>query len=260
MHVFPHFTPHFTKNQWTLPQVLEYQAAAIGEKPFLQWAKEAPLSFAETNRRANQLAYGLKKFGITKGARVVFFMPNSLEFVLAWFAINKLGAVEAPINIAYKGSFLEHQVNICDGMRCDRDGWYYFVDRMKDALRRRGENISSFEIEEPIRKNPAVADVAVVAAPTGTVGGEDEIKACVVLKPGATLSPEDLIRWCDDRMPSFAVPRYVDFLDTLPKTPTEKVQKNKLRDMGISANTWDRVKAGVKLKDEIERDRKKKAR
>ena len=147
-----------------------------------------------------------------------------------------------------------------DGMRRDKDGWYYFVDRIKDALRRRGENISSFEVEEPIREHPAVADIAVVAAPTGIVGGEDEIKACVVLKAGAKLPPEELMKWCEERMPYFAVPRYVDYLDSLPKTPTEKIQKNKLREMGISATTWDRVKAGFKLQDEIERDRKKRAK
>jgi crotonobetaine/carnitine-CoA ligase len=561
MLTFPHFTPHFPKSMWTLPQILEHQARTAAERQFLQWTdRNPPLSYAETNRRANQLAHGLAALGVRKGDRVVIFMQNHLDFVLAWFGISKLGAVEAPINTAYRGSFLEHQVKICgaetaivaeelldrvqasidkmpglkrvivwspggraaslpqvgnckvthfadlfaandanpgvavapndlasilytsgttglskgvlmphaqtyffaeefsqmmkltvedtyhtafpffhanaqflsiyptmicggrvvmyerfsatewihqindsgatavnsigvtlpfvfaqppsprdrthklkkiysvptpfdtldalrerfgplefmeaygqteichpfqtpmelnakrpkgaagllvdqwydvrvvdmetdqevpegqigelvvrhkepwtlnagysnmpektleayrnlwfhtgDGVKRDKDGWFYFVDRIKDALRRRGENISSFEVEEPIREHPAVADIAVVAAPSGVEGGEDELKACVVLKPGARFSPEELIAWCDQRMPYFCVPRYVEYLDELPKTPTAKIQKVKLRETSI-AGAWDRVKAGYKLRDELERERKKRAK
>lgn len=139
-----------------------------------------------------------------------------------------------------------------DGMRRDGDGWYYFVDRLKDALRRRGENISSFEVEAPIRQHPAVAEVAIVAVKAET-GGEDEVKACVVLKPGCSLSPPDLIAWCEQRLPYFAVPRFVEFMEDMPRTASEKIQKNKLRDRGITADTWDRVAAGYKLKAELER-------
>jgi crotonobetaine/carnitine-CoA ligase len=553
MLTFPHFEPHFQKASWTLPQVLSHQARTIGDRPFLQWADDTPLSFAETHAQSNRLAHGLRAIGINKGDRVVLFMPNCMEFVLAWFALSKIGAVEAPVNTAYKGEFLEHQVRICgadtmlvaeellerveaslsrmpavkrivvmtregrsvdalprlgacemhsyndlysddardpavlvqpkdlgailftsgttglskgvlmphaqiyffaevfaqmmqlsdadtymtafpffhanaqflsiypsmivgarcvmyerfsasewvsrlnssgatvtnsigvtlpficaqppspldkshklrkvysvptpydsldairerfgiehffeaygqteichpfqspadverprgaagllvdqwydvrlvnletdqevppgeigelvirpkepwtinvgyanmpektldayrnlwfhtgDAMRRDAQGWYYFVDRMKDALRRRGENVSSFEVEEPIRSHPDVADVAVVAAPSGIEGGEDEIKACVVLKGGATLAPEKLIAWCEERMPYFAIPRYIEFLGDLPRTPTEKVQKNKLREAGVTAQTWDREKAGYRLQEEIAR-------
>ena len=561
MPTFPHFTPHFPKAMWTLPQILEHQAKTNPDRLFLQWTDKNPaISYAETNRRANQIAHGLAALGIKKGDRVVIFMQNHIDYVLGWFGISKAGAVEAPINTAYRGSFLEHQVKICgaetcivseelldrvqasiekmpalkrvivwspngrasslpavgncqvthfedlyakneanpgiqiapndlgsilftsgttglskgvlmphaqtyffaeefsqmmklnaedtyhtafpffhanaqflsiyptmicggrvvmyerfsatewinqindsgatavnsigvtlpfvfaqppsprdrthklkkiysvptpfdtldalrerfgpmefmeaygqteichpfqtpmelnakrpkgaagllvdqwydvrvvdmdtdqevpdgqigelvvrhkepwtlnagysnmpektleayrnlwfhtgDGVKRDKDGWYYFMDRIKDALRRRGENISSFEVEEPIREHPSVADIAVVAAPSGVEGGEDELKACVVLKPGAQLAPEDLIAWCDTRMPYFCVPRYVEYLDELPQTPTAKIQKVKLRDTGI-ANAWDRVKAGYKLKDEIEREKKKKAK
>jgi len=561
MLTFPHFKPHFDTHLWTLPHVLEHQARTIPDRLFLQWTDKNPaLSYAETNRRANQIAHGLAALGIRKGGRVVIFMQNHLEFALAWFGINKLGAIEAPINTAYRGSFLEHQVKICgadtaivseelldrvqasidkmpglkrvivwspngraaslpavgacqvthfqdlyakndanpgvaiapndlasilftsgttglskgvlmphaqthffseefshmmkltqddvyhtafpffhanaqflsiyptmicggrvvmyerfsatewinqindcgatvvnsigvtlpfvfnqpptprdrthklkkldsvptpfdtldalrerfgpiefleaygqteichpfqtpvemnakrpkgaagllvdqwydvrvvdmdtdlevpdgqigelvvrhkqpwtlnagysnmpektleayrnlwfhtgDGVRRDKDGWYYFVDRIKDALRRRGENISSFEVEEPIREHPAVADIAVVAAPSGVEGGEDEIKACVVLKSGATLPPEELMAWCEARMPYFCVPRYVEYIAELPQTPTAKIQKVKLRETGV-ANAWDRVKSGYKLKDEIAREQKRRTK
>ncbi len=128
----------------------------------------------------------------------------------------------------------------------DEDGYFYFVDRKKDALRRRGENISSFEVERAVNSHPSVLESAAVAVPSEL--GEDEVKICVVLKPGATLTPEELIRYCDNRMPYFAVPRFVEFMESLPKTPTERVEKYKLKQAGITANTWDREKAGYKLK------------
>ncbi|MBI5444263.1 MAG: AMP-binding protein [Deltaproteobacteria bacterium] len=127
----------------------------------------------------------------------------------------------------------------------DADGYYYFVDRKKDALRRRGENISSFEVERAINSHPAVLESAAVAVQSELA--EDEVKICVVLKPGCTLSPEALIEYAVDRMPYFAVPRFVEFLDTLPKTPTERTQKYLLKQAGITPNTWDREKAGVKV-------------
>ena len=559
MLTYPHFSPHFAKEMWSLPRILEHQARTIGDRPFLQWTDKNPaLTFAEVNSRVNRLAAGLRGLGMGKGSRIVLFLPNCLEYVLVWFAANKLGAVEVPINVSYRGTFLEHQVNtsqadvilvaeemfdrvaeslprmpalkqvivwsrdgagrarpslpgcrvmpleavyadddsnpdvdvgprdlsailftsgttglskgvqmphahlyffseqciqvvrltgddtymtgfplfhgnaqfltvypclivgarcviyerfsatewvdrlhltgatvtnslgvtlpfifaqppterdgthklrrilaapsphemldafkarfgieqflecfgqteICvpfmtpwgakrpkgacgvlvdqwfevrlvdpqtdeevaegevgelivrakeawiintgyanmpektleayrnlwfhtgDALRRDAEGWYYFVDRIKDALRRRGENISSFEVEEPIREHPAVADVAVVAVPADIAAGEDEVKACVVLKEGHTLTAPELIQWCEPRMPYFVIPRYIEFLETLPKTPSEKIQKIELRKAGISAGTWDRTKAGYRLKEEVERDRRRRA-
>jgi crotonobetaine/carnitine-CoA ligase len=76
---------------------------------------------------------------------------------------------------------------------------------------------------------------------------EDEVKICVVLRPGAALTPEALIRHCNERMPYFAVPRYVEFMESLPKTPTERIEKYKLKQAGITPSTWDREKAGVQI-------------
>ena len=87
----------------------------------------------------------------------------------------------------------------------DEDGYFYFVDRKKDALRRRGENISSFEVERVVNSHTTVLESAAVAVPSEV--GEDEVKICVVLKPDASLTPEELIRYCNDRMPYFAVPK-----------------------------------------------------
>lgn len=132
-----------------------------------------------------------------------------------------------------------------DYAKKDEDAYFYFVDRKKDAIRRRGENISSFEVEKVVNSYPQILESAVFAVPSEL--GEDEVKVNVVLKPNEVMPPEDLIKFCNERMAYFAVPRYVEFVTDLPKTPTNRVEKYRLREMGITENTWDREKAGVKI-------------
>lgn len=545
MLTFPHFEPHFPPAQWTLPFVLEHQAVARADRPFLSWTDAgAPYTFAEVNAIVNRLAHGMSAFGIDKREQVAIFLPNCLEFVFAWFALNKLGAVEVAISDAYKGTFLQHPLQlaqaktiittarlaawlleiedaiplervvlveepglpeplaepvfksitvhylrelysqdtsnppavvtpqdcaavlltsgttgpskgvvmphsqfyffaeedvqltrltqddvymtgfplfhgnaqfltvypcliagahcvlyarfsasdwvgrvrrsgatvtnllgatlafICaqppspddrahtlrriyaaplstdlagpfserfgvteyvdgfgqteisnvfmtppdakrppgasgvlvdqffeiklvdaetglevapgqpgellvrhkqpgiisteylgmpdktiesrrdlwfhtgDALKRDDQGWYYFVDRVKDALRRRGENISSFEVEAVLRSHDAVADCAVVGVPADQQGGEDEVMAFIVPRAGQVLDYSKLAAWCDARMPAFMVPRYFDRLTELPRTPTEKVRKKELRELGVGPTAWDRVKSG----------------
>jgi len=128
----------------------------------------------------------------------------------------------------------------------DEDGYFFFVDRKKDALRRRGENISSYEVEKVINSHPAVLESAAVAARSDL--GEDEVLVCLTLKPGKKLVPEELTAFCEERMAYFMVPRYLRFMEKMPKTPTERVQKYQLREEGVTSDTWDREKAGYKLK------------
>jgi crotonobetaine/carnitine-CoA ligase len=141
--------------------------------------------------------------------------------------------------------------NTGDVLRRDTNGWYYFVDRVKDALRRRGENISSFEVEAVIRAHPGIADCAIIAVRADEAGGEDEVKACLVLLPDAVLVYSELIAWCDQRMPHYMVPRYIEVLPELPKTPSEKVRKHELRQQGVNPRTWDRLKAGCRIESEL---------
>ena len=109
----------------------------------------------------------------------------------------------------------------------DADGYVYFVDRKKDAIRRRGENISSSEVEAVLNRHPAVLECAVVAVPSEL--GEDEVKAVIVLRDGARASPDELWAFCDEHMPRFWVPRYIAFMHQMPKTPSQKIQKYMLR-------------------------------
>ena len=128
----------------------------------------------------------------------------------------------------------------------DEEGYLYFRDRIKDYIRRRGENISSSEIEAVINAFPKVLESAAVAVKSEV--GEDEVKIVIVPKPGEEISPVELLDFCQDRMPYFAVPRYVEFVENLPKTPNEKTQKAKLREEGITGNTWDRESIGYQVK------------
>lgn len=120
----------------------------------------------------------------------------------------------------------------------DTNGWFFFLDRTKDAIRRRGENISSYEVERVINSHPKVAESAVVPVPSEL--GEDEVKAVVILKPGEALAPMELVRFCEEKMAYFAVPRFIEYVAELPRTPTQKVEKYKLRNEGITSSTWDR--------------------
>ncbi len=125
------------------------------------------------------------------------------------------------------------------------DGFYRFVDRMKDAIRRRGENISSYEVEQVLVSHPAIENAVVF--PVCSELAEDEVMAALVLRAGAQITPAALLDYCQPRMPYFAVPRYLEFVDTLPTTESGKVTKYRLRERGITAATWDREKVGYKV-------------
>lgn len=128
-----------------------------------------------------------------------------------------------------------------DVVKRDAEGWYYFVDRLKDTLRRRGENISSFEVEDVVRSHPAVAECACIGVPADEEGGEDEVMVFVVAAEGEIVDPANVISWCETRMPGYAIPRYIDVIDELPKTPSEKIKKGDLRTRGVTATTWGRA-------------------
>jgi crotonobetaine/carnitine-CoA ligase len=132
-----------------------------------------------------------------------------------------------------------------DAGRLDEHGRLHYIDRIKDCIRRRGENISSFEIEQVLNAHPSVTESAAVGIKVAGAGGEDEVKAYVVPAPGTILDPVDLLDWCTPRMPYFAVPRFVEIVPgELPKTPTGKLQKTSLRQAGVTATTWDRESVG----------------
>jgi crotonobetaine/carnitine-CoA ligase len=118
------------------------------------------------------------------------------------------------------------------------DGYFRFVDRLKDAIRRRGENVSSFEVEQVLLSHPAVANAA--AFPVRSPLAEDEVMAAVILHPDKKLAEAELVAFCEPRLPYFAVPRYLEFVTDLPATESGKVQKYKLRERGVTDKTWDR--------------------
>lgn len=133
-----------------------------------------------------------------------------------------------------------------DAVRRDEEGWYYFVDRIKDAIRRRGENISSYEVEQAILGHPAVTECAVIGVPASSEAGEDEVMAIIVRDGEMTAT--DVWEWCKGRVPGFAIPRYVRFRDDLPRTPSEKIRRNVLREEAATADdVFDREIAGARI-------------
>lgn len=120
----------------------------------------------------------------------------------------------------------------------DADGAFRFVDRIKDTIRRRGENISSFEVEQVLLSHSAVAGVAVY--PVRSELAEDEVMAAVVLREGQRAAPAELAEHCTSRLPHFSIPRYIEIVEDLPRTENGKVQKYKLRERGVTPSTWER--------------------
>ncbi len=143
-----------------------------------------------------------------------------------------------------------------DALRREADGYYYFVDRVADYLRVRGNNVSSVELENEVRTHPDVADVAAVGVPASAIpqgegrltradASEDEIKLVVLRRADCALSEADLLTYLIPRLPRFMTPRFIEFVDDLPRTPTGKIQKKLLRTDELSTATWDRVAHGI---------------
>ena len=132
--------------------------------------------------------------------------------------------------------------------RMDADGYFYFMDRVKDYIRRRGENVSSMEVEKQVSDHPGIKEAAAIGVKAGEgASSEDEIMV-VCIPEGDAPDPAELTHWLAERIPYFMVPRYIRFVEVLPKTPTERVQKVKLREEGITPDTFDREAAGITIK------------
>lgn len=132
-----------------------------------------------------------------------------------------------------------------DAFRAESDG-FYFVDRIKDVIRRRGENISSFEVETEVAAFPDVKEAAIVAVPSAF--SEDEVMCVVAPVSGRSVEPPQLLSFLQGRLPHYMLPRYIRVVDALPKTETGKIQKQIVKSAGVTSDTWDREKAGLSIK------------
>ena len=134
-----------------------------------------------------------------------------------------------------------------DAGRIDSDGRLFFVDRINDRIRRRGENISSYELEQALNEHPAVTESAAVGLRVDGAGGEDEIKAVLAIN-GPAPDPADFLDWCVPRMPRHTVPRYLEFVAELDKTASGKIRKQAFREAGLTHENWDRESTNYKLR------------
>jgi crotonobetaine/carnitine-CoA ligase len=140
-----------------------------------------------------------------------------------------------------------------DLFRRDAEGHYYFIDRATDSIRRRGENISAFEVEAGLRRHPAIAEAAAVGVPAPG-GSEQEVMAVVRLAEGARLAPAELLEFLRPLLAPHMLPRYVRFVSDFPRTPTQKIEKFRLRAQGLTTDSWDRERAGMQVRrDALER-------
>ena len=130
--------------------------------------------------------------------------------------------------------------------RYDESGFLYFIDRKKECMRRRGENVSAAEVEAVVNRYAGVLESA--ASGVWSELGEEEIKISIILKEGARVEPLDLLRFCEEDLPWYAVPRYLEFREELPRTPTGKVAKYRLKEEGIHDRLWDSVAAGYQVR------------
>jgi len=128
----------------------------------------------------------------------------------------------------------------------DKDGWFFFVDRKKESIRRRGENIAPYSIERVINLHDKVLESAAYGVKSEL--GEDEVMVAVVLKQSETMTPEELLDFCQGKMAYFMIPRYIDFVDKLPKSEVHRVMKRFLKERGITETTYDREKSGYEVK------------
>jgi crotonobetaine/carnitine-CoA ligase len=154
--------------------------------------------------------------------------PRRPDSMMSGYWGNPLKTVEAFQNLWFHTG---------DMAKRDDDGFMYFVDRKKDALRRRGENISSTELEFALREYAGVAEVAVLAVPSAL--GEDDVKAALRLTEGASFDHREFLTWAGQKVPKFMVPRYVEVVDEFPRTATQRIEKYKLRERPLTASTWD---------------------
>ncbi|HEC38262.1 MAG TPA: hypothetical protein ENI29_08495 [bacterium] len=133
----------------------------------------------------------------------------------------------------------------------DKDGWFFFVDRKKDSIRRKGENIAAFSVERAINQHEKVLESAAYGIKSSQVEedyAEDEIMVAVVMKPGETISPEELLDFCQDKLATFQLPRFIEFVEKLPKSEVHRIMKRFLKERGVTEKTYDREKADYKIK------------
>ena len=159
-------------------------------------------------------------------------------------------------NVMFEGYWGRPQetLNVFEGLwlhtgdigKFDENEFLYFVDRKKDYLRRRGENISSYEMETTFALHPAVNEVAVHAVPSALT--EDDIKVTVVKEAESPLTEHELATWAIDHVPYYAIPRYIEFRAQLPKNPVGRILKNQLRDEGCTDATWDLEQSDITYK------------
>ena len=207
-------------------------------------------------------AYGMTECLIITSAPAGDTQPGRIGKALPMVDVQVVDALDAPVRTGEIGEIVyrpkEHYMmmqgywqkpaetvdawrnlwfHTGDLARLHEDGFLEYIGRKKDAIRRRGENVSAWEVEEAVSAHPKVQEVAAIGVPSEV--GEEDVAILVVVTPGEDLDPADLVEFVSKDLPRFAVPRFVELVDSLPKTPSERVEKGKVRERGITEAAWD---------------------
>jgi crotonobetaine/carnitine-CoA ligase len=156
------------------------------------------------------------------------FRPNTVNEMMLGYWRKPEATVEAWRNLWFHTG---------DRVRADEDGFLYYVGRLKDSIRRRGENVSAWEVEGILTRHESVLEAAAIGVPSPL--GEEDVAALVTVPVGKAVDPLELHAFCKQNLPRYAVPRYIEVVESLPKTPTERVDKGKVRDRGLTEAAWD---------------------
>ncbi|ENO2330994.1 AMP-binding protein [Escherichia coli] len=221
-------------------------------------------SYLELNQEINRTANLFYTLGIRKGDKVALHLDNCPEFIFCWFGLAKIGAIMVPINarlLREESAWILQNSQACllvtsaqfypmyqqiqqedatakvleadgwlhtgDTGYCDEEGFFYFVDRRCNMIKRGGENVSCVELENIIATHPKIQDIVVVGIKDSI--RDEAIKAFVVLNEGETLSEEEFFRFCEQNMAKFKVPSYLEIRKDLPRNCSGKIIRKNLK-------------------------------
>lgn len=215
-----------------------YGLTETGPCVYVPWPETRPLGSSGRIRDDWQLAiHDEFDRALPPGTRgEIVVRPNQPCAMMSGYVNKPEATVEVTRNFWFHTGDIGH---------VDDKGHVYFTSRIKDRIRRRGENVSPFEVEAIVSGHPAVREAAALAHPSPF--GEDDIRLVVARQPDASLEARQLMDWLVGRMPYFMMPRYIEFIDRLPRNALEKVEKYRLVDSGLSPDAWDREAHGYEL-------------
>ena len=224
-----HANPAF-EERFGVKLVEAFSMTETGFVHYVRWPERRPGSVGREHEDWEAALLDDKDRPVARGEAGELVVRPKLPYIMMQGYLNQPAATVA--------SFRNLWFHTGDMMRQDEDGYYYYLDRAKERIRRRGENISSFDIEQAAGAHPGIEECAALPHPAGP--DDDDVRLVAVRRAGATLTEAEFLSWLEQRLPRSMLPRYIEFMPSLPHTPTNKVEKVKLIRAGLSAAAWEK--------------------